>query len=53
METNELKRANDLKELELKLHIWEEFHRMGKTRDGDYLDVLKWALNTLCHKEES
>lgn len=51
MENMELKRANDLKEIELKLYIWKELYGLGKVKDKDYIDVLKYGMDALNGKE--
>ncbi len=51
MESDEIKRANDLKEVELRLHIWKELFALREITHEGYTDALKYALNYVEKKE--
>ena len=47
MERNELKRANDLKEFEIKLEIYKRIFELGIMREDEYIKALKYTMDAI------
>lgn len=47
MEKNEAKRANDLKEIEIKLNIWKELFTLGEVEKSEYVKVQMYAFDMI------